>query len=155
MVTDDQGRYLIPDLPKANYNVWVRGYGLIDSQKVPGAPGKSVNLKALIAPDPREAAQIYPAGYWLSLIKVPPKSDFPGTGPSGNGIATNMASQGDWIRTLKSGGCTACHQLGTTGTRQILPALGTFSSSTSAWNGRFSTGTSRRSGSIEPLGREE
>src|SRR5881396_3149122 len=28
VVTDDQGRYLIPDLPKANYNVWVRGYGL-------------------------------------------------------------------------------------------------------------------------------
>src|SRR5688572_22655462 len=34
VVTDDQGRYLIPDLPRANYNVWVRGYGLIDSRKV-------------------------------------------------------------------------------------------------------------------------
>ena len=30
VVTDDQGRYLIPGLPKANYDVWVRGYGLID-----------------------------------------------------------------------------------------------------------------------------
>src|SRR6185312_15970770 len=28
VVTDDRGRYLLPDLPKANYNVWVRGYGL-------------------------------------------------------------------------------------------------------------------------------
>ncbi|MBI4460256.1 MAG: carboxypeptidase regulatory-like domain-containing protein, partial [Acidobacteria bacterium] len=27
VVTDDQGRYLVPDLPKANYSVWVRGYG--------------------------------------------------------------------------------------------------------------------------------
>ena len=33
VVTDDQGRYLLPDLPKANYNVWVRGYGLVDSKK--------------------------------------------------------------------------------------------------------------------------
>ena len=25
VVTDDQGRYLVPDLPTANYSVWVRG----------------------------------------------------------------------------------------------------------------------------------
>src|SRR5262245_37202997 len=30
VVTDDQGRYFVPDLPKAKYKVWVRGYGLID-----------------------------------------------------------------------------------------------------------------------------
>ena len=40
VVTDDQGRYLIPELPKANYNVWVRGYGLVDSSEVQAAPGK-------------------------------------------------------------------------------------------------------------------
>src|SRR5208282_6202774 len=34
VVTDDGGRYLIPDLPKANYRVWVRGYRLIDSPKI-------------------------------------------------------------------------------------------------------------------------
>ena len=34
VVTDEQGRYLIPDLPKATYDLWVRGYGLIDSAKV-------------------------------------------------------------------------------------------------------------------------
>ena len=33
VVTDDQGRYLIPDLPRANYQIWVRGYGLVDSPK--------------------------------------------------------------------------------------------------------------------------
>src|SRR5436309_15926973 len=47
VVTDDQGRYLVPDLPKANYNVWVRGYGLIDSPKVNTTIGKAVNLKAV------------------------------------------------------------------------------------------------------------
>src|SRR3979411_846152 len=31
VVTDDQGRYVLPDLPKGNYSVWVRGYGLVDS----------------------------------------------------------------------------------------------------------------------------
>ena len=39
VVTDDRGRYLIPELPKANYSVWVRGYGLVDSPKVQAAPG--------------------------------------------------------------------------------------------------------------------
>jgi len=39
VVTDDRGRYLIPELPKANYSVWVRGYGLVDSPKLRGAPG--------------------------------------------------------------------------------------------------------------------
>src|SRR6516165_10062095 len=34
VVTDDSGRYLIPDLPAANYSVWVRGYGLVDSPKL-------------------------------------------------------------------------------------------------------------------------
>ena len=50
VVTDDQGRYLIPDLPKANYDIWVRGYGLIDSAKVRATPGKALNLKAVTAP---------------------------------------------------------------------------------------------------------
>src|SRR5688572_15256851 len=33
VVTDDRGRYVLPDLPNAAYNVWVRGYGLVDSPK--------------------------------------------------------------------------------------------------------------------------
>src|SRR5579864_7988024 len=47
VVTDDQGRYLVPELPKANYSVWVRGYGLVDSAKVKATPGQTVNLKAV------------------------------------------------------------------------------------------------------------
>jgi hypothetical protein len=50
VVTDDAGRYVLPDLPKANYNVWVRGYGLVDSPKVRAAPGKLLNLTATQAP---------------------------------------------------------------------------------------------------------
>src|SRR5229473_2287501 len=107
VVTDDRGRYLVPDLPKASYNVWVRGYGLVDSPKVQATPGKIVNLTAVVAPNPRAAAEYYPAGYWFSLIRVPDKSEFPGTGPRGNGISSNMKSQAEWIRNLKSGGCWA------------------------------------------------
>jgi hypothetical protein len=64
VVTDDAGRYLVPDLPKATYSVWVRGYGLVDSPKVQSAPGKLLNLTAVVAPSPLAAAQYYPAAYW-------------------------------------------------------------------------------------------
>src|SRR5204862_2665396 len=85
VVTDDRGRYVLPDLPNATYSVWVRGYGLVDSAKVQAAPGKPLNLTAKVAPNARAAAEYYPAGYWLSLIRVPEKSDFPGNAPGGNG----------------------------------------------------------------------
>src|SRR5499426_3003548 len=78
VVTDDRGRYLIPDLPKGNYDVWVRGYGLVDSAKTKSAPGKTLNLQATVAPDAKSAAQYYPAQYWYALMQMPPKSDFPG-----------------------------------------------------------------------------
>ena len=117
VVTDDQGRYLLPDLPKATYNVWVRGYGLVDSAKVQATPGKQLNLTATVAPDAKAAAGYYPAGYWFSLIKAPDKSEFPGTGPTGNGISPGISSQAEWLRNLKSGGCLACHALGTRATR--------------------------------------
>jgi hypothetical protein len=63
VVTDDKGRYLIPELPKAGYRVWVRGYGLVDSAKVHGTPGKALNLTARLAPNDAAAAQYYPAIY--------------------------------------------------------------------------------------------
>ena len=81
VVTNDQGQYLLPDLPKANYKIWVRGYGLVDSHPVESAPGKTLPLAAVIAPDARAAAQVYPADYWASLLTIPRKSDFPMTIP--------------------------------------------------------------------------
>ena len=61
VVTDDEGRYLIPDLPDATYDVWVRGYGLVDSERVQAEPGDALNLTAVIAPNQRAAAEYYPA----------------------------------------------------------------------------------------------
>ena len=53
VVTDDQGRYLVPDLPHATYDVWVRGYGLEDSERVQTEPGAALNLTAMVAPSGR------------------------------------------------------------------------------------------------------
>src|SRR5438128_6011580 len=71
VVTDDRGGYLVPDLPKAKYSVWVRGYGLVDSPKVTSEPGKQLNLTATVAPNEAAAAQYYPAIYWYSMLHIP------------------------------------------------------------------------------------
>ena len=142
VVTDDRGRYLVPDLPAAEYDVWVRGYGLVDSPKVKSSPGKVVNLKAVLAPDKKAAAQYYPAQFWYALMQVPPVSDFPGTGDQGNGIAPSMRTQGEWIRSVvNTDGCTGCHQMGGPATRTIPPSiLNGAPNSKSAWDQRIQAG---------------
>src|SRR3984893_3750900 len=117
VVTDDRGRYLIPDLPQANYTVWARGYGLLDSAKVKTEPGKLVDLKPTVAPDAKSAAHYYPAIYWYSLVSVPKANEFPGTGAQGNGILPAVKSQAQWVEGMKTDGCEACHQLGNEYTR--------------------------------------
>ena len=102
VVTDDEGRYLVPDLPQASYDVWVRGYGLVDSEKAQAEPGESVNLTAVIAPNAKAAAEYYPAQDWFALLEIPPASAFPGTGTEGNGISPSIGS-----RARGSGGSSA------------------------------------------------
>src|SRR6478752_10508315 len=77
VVTNDQGRYLIPSLPAATYTVWARGYGLVDSPKLQTRPGKQVDLKPSVAPDKKAAAQYYPANYWYSMLAIPKENEFP------------------------------------------------------------------------------
>ena len=137
VVTDDQGRYVIPQLPKANYDVWVRGYGLVDSPKVKAMPGKMLDLNAVVASDPHAAAEYYPAAYWYSLLHIPPKSDFPGTGDKGNGISERIKDQGNWVENVKTDGCESCHQIGDKATRTIPSSLGAFDTSYAAWDRRI------------------
>src|SRR5687767_8364383 len=157
VVTDDKGQYLIPDLPIANYSVWVRGYGLVDSPKKEAKPGSTLNLDAVAAPDEKAAAEYYPAGYWFSLLQVPDKTKFPGTGPTGNGISPEIKTQAAFLRQVKSGTCLACHALGTKGTRQLPPSLGKFNSSAEAWERRLGSGQAGASmiSSAHQIGREE
>jgi hypothetical protein len=131
VVTDDQGRYVLPDLPKANYNIWVRGYGLVDSPKVKATPGKILNLKGVVAPNEAAAAEYYPAIYWYSMLKIPDKSEFP---------LGKAKSQDHWLAGIKSHGCISCHQLGNRATRVISKELGEFKSSLEAWQRRVLSG---------------
>jgi hypothetical protein len=140
VVTDDQGRYLLPELPKANYDIWVRGYGLVDSPKVQAAPGKALDLKAVVAPNDAAAAEYYPAQYWYSMLQIPDKSMFPGTGPNGNGMSEHVKNQGQWLAKLKTHACNSCHQLGNKPTRTISNELGEFKSSYEAWLHRVQVG---------------
>ncbi len=119
VVTGDDGRYVLPQLPTATYNVWVRGYGLVDSDRVEGRPGDTaLDLTAKLAATPAEAAKVYPGNYWLSLLQPPAPSEFPGTGASGNGIPPDLKVQGQWINNIKSQ-CNFCHQLGGALTRSL------------------------------------
>ena len=152
VVTDDRGRFLVPVLPKGNYKVWVRGYGLVDSAPVVSAPGKTLELKAISAPDARTAAQIYPANYWYSLLQIPAASEFPFLKPERNSVSRNgrrengqasvlsggIHNQAEWLFAMRT--CTQCHQLGDKFTREIESSLGTFDSTAAAWDRRLKSG---------------
>jgi hypothetical protein len=134
VVTDDQGRFVVPDLPKASYQVWVRGYGLVDSAKVAAAPGATLSLRAGAEASPKEAAEIYPAMYWFSLLRVPAANEFP-LGP--------VASQQQWLNTIKSGACQSCHALGTPGTRKVPELFSQGKTSHEAWRERLRAGSAQ------------
>ena len=125
VVTDGQGRYVVPDLPDANYEVFVRGYGLVDSSRQAARPGQQLNLDAEVAPDARAAAQVYPAAWWLSLLELP----------------DDREAQREFV--LNTKGCLDCHQLGSRATRVIHPSIAAESSSSlDAWNRRTAAGPS-------------
>jgi hypothetical protein len=156
VVTNDKGQYLLPDLAKANYKLWVRGYGLVDSAPVDAKLGQTVALRAVVAPNARAAAQYFPADYWYSMIKIPTKSAFPMNVPpppplpmlpSAAAAAappnlthgyppappkTVIQNQAEWLYIFKAG-CLGCHMVGQKSTREIPAKLGTFKSSTDAW----------------------
>ena len=140
VVTDDQGRYVIPELPAATYAVWVRGYGLVDSAKVSAKPGQPLNLTAVVAPNEAAAASYYPAIYWYAMMKIPPAGDFGGHTDIPKEITRN-----DWLRQMNNVDCIGCHQLGQAATRTIPPSFGIFKSGEEAWVRRLQSGQSGES----------
>jgi len=137
VVTDDHGRYVLPGLPRANYSVWVRGYGLVDSPKVQSAPGRMLSLTAVPAPDVKAAAQYYPAIYWYSMLKIPDEDQF-----GGKSDVPEKVTQTDWLKQVKNIGCIGCHQLGQLSTRTIPAAFSDTKSSEEAWMRRIQSGQS-------------
>ena len=121
--TDDVGRYVLPDLPEASYEVFVRGYGLVDSARVSGTPGQALDLDVEVAPDANAAAQVYPAAWWLSMMEFP-EGEF------------SHQELGSAVT-----GCMNCHQVGNKATREISGALLSESDShLDAWDRRVATG---------------
>src|SRR5712692_7943773 len=143
VVTDDRGRFVVPELPAASYSVWVRGYRLVDSTPIKMKPSATpVTLKASVAATPQEAAKVYPGNYWLSLLEPPAAKEFPGTGPQGNGLGQTLQTQNQWINSLKSD-CNFCHQLGNRLTRSVdhvLKAKPDLKTHAEAWEWRLGTG---------------
>ncbi len=135
VVTDDQGRYVVPDLPTANYQVWVRGYGLVDSPRVRAKPGQQLDLTAVPAPDERSAAHYYPAIYWYAMMKMPPASDFGGSTDIPKEITRET-----WRQRMGNVDCIGCHQLGQESTRTIPAQFGEFKSGAEAWMRRVGSG---------------
>ena len=138
VVTDDRGRFVVPDLPQASYSVWARGYGLVDSTKTTAKPGQRLAITATAAPNEAAAAHYYPAIYWYSMLKIPDAEQF---GGKNSGISARL-TQTQWISAMKNTGCIGCHQLGQQSTRTIPAALGTFASGADAWRRRVQSGQS-------------
>lgn len=140
VVTNDEGKFLIPELPSAKYKVWVRGYGLVDSARVDAEPGRTLELAAMPAPSEAAAAKYYPGMYWYSLLHIPAADQFPGTGEKGNGIPPFMKTQAAWLDTVKNS-CQSCHALGSENIRSPKVALlGEFANSTEMWGRRLTSG---------------
>jgi hypothetical protein len=135
VATDDQGRYVVPELPSATYRVWVRGYGLVDSPQATAMPGKVLDLRAVVAPGAAAAAEYYPAIYWYSMLEIPKKGQFP--------LATQHGSlriQGEWLNVVKTNGCMSCHALGTKATRTMPADYAHFKPAAEAWARRITAG---------------
>jgi len=135
VVTDDKGRYLVPALPQANYSVWVRGYGLVDSPRLRAKPGQTLNHTAVPAPSAAAAAHYYPAIYWYSMLRIPPATDF-----GGKTAIPEKLTRNDWLRQMNNVDCIGCHQLGQESTRTIPAQFGHFDSGKDAWVRRLQSG---------------
>jgi len=140
VVTNDAGQFVIPQLPAAKYKIWVRGYGLVDSEKQDATPGKNIDLKARVAPNAAAAAEYYPGMYWYSMLKIPPASEFPGSDKSPTGMPASMTSQEVWIDSIKNS-CQSCHALGSQNIRSPhVKELGEFKNSEDMWERRVQSG---------------
>ena len=130
VVTDDEGSFLVPGLPEADYQVWVRGYGLLDSSRTPAKPGDRLSLSVDLATDSASAALVYPAAYWYAMMKL----------PSHDELANIPGGLNNYLMWMKNMACVGCHQMGQASTRTLPPTLAHIEDSVAAWAQRISAG---------------
>ena len=140
VVTDDESRYVVPDLPDADYEVWVRGYGLADSEKVSANPGDALDLTAVVAPSAEVAAQVYPAISWYAMMHLPDESE----------VDFLSGGLNEYITTMTNKACVGCHQLGQKATRTFPEAFANIENSEQRWMRRVSSGQAAHQ-MMEPL----
>jgi streptogramin lyase len=102
VVTNRKGQFVLPEMPNARWQVWVRGYGILDSKKTTARPGADLSLKVKKARTKVQAAKVYPANYWLSMLNLP------------TNVATPAGMSGFKL------GCMLCHQIGIKSTRSLV-----------------------------------
>ncbi|MEX2365980.1 MAG: carboxypeptidase-like regulatory domain-containing protein, partial [Pseudohongiellaceae bacterium] len=133
VVTNDDGQYVIPDLPGAEYQVWVRGYGLQDSAKTSATPGAEVDISVQTA-SPAEAAEGYPAAYWYAMMHLPTKEE----------VQRLDGGMNEYLTWMKNMGCVGCHQLGNEMTRTLPPQFAGIGDHQAAWIRRVQSGQAGR-----------
>ncbi len=139
-VTDERGRYVMPDLPKAHYRVWVRGYGLVEFAEGRGRARQDPQ------PDRRGGAEPCRRGAILSGDLLGLDDPIPGPEPLPRHRrqrqrhpedfktpgAVAQFRQDQWLRQLPPD-----RQLRDA---DLSPELGHFDSSLDAWSRRLSVG---------------
>ena len=96
VVTDDQGRYVVPDFRKPTTTSGCAAMGWLIRRRSKRAR-QNLNLKAVVAPNEAAAAQYYPAIYWYSMLKIPEKSEF-----GGKGKIPEKVTQNEYLNLMKS-----------------------------------------------------
>lgn len=130
VVTDEDGRYLVPGLPEAPYRVWVRGYGLADSRPVDAERGMRLDLAVQSAADEAAAAQVYPAAYWYALMGLPDEQE----------VAQVPGGREGYVMWMKNMACVGCHQMGQESTRTLPERYARMADHEAAWAQRIAAG---------------
>ena len=130
VVTDDTGRFVVPDLPDGGYELWVRGYGLVDSDKTVAERGSSINLSVSVAPDEATAAKVYPAAYWYAMLDLPDEEE----------LVEVPGGMNNYLMWIKNMGCVGCHQLGQQSTRTLPALYADAETSEEGWSRRVASG---------------
>ncbi len=135
VVTDEAGRYLIPELPPAKYSrlgARLRPRRLVQGRRT--LPASVSTWRRWSPRTRRRRPRFIPAAYWYAMMKIPEEAE----------TAALPGGRNGYLMWMKNMGCVGCHQLGNLATRTIPKSSGTFESSQEAWLRRLQSGQAGR-----------